>query len=109
MDKYVDMCTTSGHDCGASTAIFNKIDAALEHNKIPWSNCISFGVDNASVNLGRHHSIVTHVQGKNSACYFMGCPCHLVHNIARHTSETCSEISGFNVEDLCIDIFYCMV
>ena len=32
--------------------------------------------------------------------------CHLVHNIARHASETCSEISGFDVEDLCIDILY---
>ena len=52
----------------------------IEHNKIPWSNCISLGG--------------THVLKKNSACYFMGCACHIVHNIARHASEACSEISG---------------
>lgn len=37
---------------------------------------------------------------------FMGCPCHLVHNIAGHASEAFQESSGFDVEDLCIDVYY---
>ena len=104
--QLLDMCTTSGPECGTSDAIFGKINAALEENAIPWGNCISFGVDNTSVNVGKHHSIMTHVQEKNSACYFMGCPCHLVHNIAGHASEVFNEQSGFDVEDFCVDIFY---
>ena len=39
-------------------------------------------------------------------CYFMGCPCHLVHNIASHASECLQRAKGFDVEDICIDTFY---
>ena len=102
----LDMCTTSGRDCGTSVAIFTKIDATLDRCKIPWGNCVGFGVDNTSVNIGLRHSIMTHVQQKNAECYFMGCPCHLLHNIAGHTSDALQQASGFDVEDLCVDVFY---
>ena len=26
--------------------------------EIPWSNCIAFGIDNTSVNVGRHKSLI---------------------------------------------------
>lgn len=66
----LDMCTTSGRDCGTSLAIFTKINSVLESLSIPWSNCVGFGVDNTSVNLGLRHSIMTHVQQRNGSCYF---------------------------------------
>ena len=75
------------------------------HN-IPWGNCVGFGVDNTSVNVGLHHSIMTHVKERNNSCYFMGCPCHLIHNIACRASESFQKTSGFDVEDFCVDIFY---
>ena len=34
----------------------------------------------------------------------MGCPCHLLHNIASHASEAFHRVSKFDVED--IDILY---
>ena len=49
---------------------------------------------------------MTHVQEKNVACYFMGCPCHLVHNIASHASDALHKSTCFDVEDLCVDIYY---
>ena len=106
VSHYLDMCTTSGRDCGTSVAIFGKIDSALNRYDIPWRNCVGFGVDNTSVNIGLRHSIMTHVQQKNAECYFMGCPCHLVHNIAGHASEALQKPAGFDVEDLCVDVFY---
>ena len=102
----LDMCTTSGRECGTAVAIFSKIDFVLNKYDIPWCNCIGFGVDNTSVNVGICHSIMTHVQQKNAACYFMGCPCHLVHNIAGHASEALQKSTGFDFEDLCVDVFY---
>lgn len=102
----LDMCTTSGRGCGTAVAIFSKIDFVLNRYDIPWCNCIGFGVDNTSVNIGIRHSIMTHVHQKNAACYFMGCPCHLVHNIAGHASEALQRSAGFDVEDLCVDVFY---
>lgn len=101
--QLVDMCTTSGRSCGTASAIFSKIDSVISTLGIPWINCVGFGVDNTSVNVGCHHSIKTH---NNSACYFMGCPCHLVHNIACHASEALQNVAGFDVEDVCVDVFY---
>lgn len=49
---------------------------------------------------------MTLVKQENENCYFMGCPCHLVHNVASHASETFQKTSGFDVEDLCVDVFY---
>ena len=67
---------------------------------------LGFGVDNTSVNVGLRHSIMPHVQQKNAECYFMGCPCHLVHNIAGHASEALQKSAGFDIEDFCVDVFY---
>ena len=97
------MCTTSGRGCGTASAIFQKIDSNLN---IPWENCVGFGVDNTSVNIGRHHSIKTQVQQRLESCYFMGCPCHLVYNIASHASEALHKESGVDVEDGCVDVSY---
>ena len=102
----LDMCTTTGRNCGTADAIFTKINAVLQSFHIPWSNCIGFGVDNTSVNVGIRNSIMTRVKQQNDCCYFMGCPCHLVHNVAGHASETLQKSCGFDVEDLCVDVYY---
>ena len=102
----VDMCTTSGHDCGTSLAIFNKVDSVLVSRGIPWINCVGFGVDNTSVSIGLHNSLMTHVQKKVAACYFMGYACHPMHNIASSASDALQQESGFDMEDICVDVFY---
>uniref|UniRef100_H2ZWF1 HAT C-terminal dimerisation domain-containing protein n=1 Tax=Latimeria chalumnae TaxID=7897 RepID=H2ZWF1_LATCH len=102
--RLLDMCAT------AHIAIFDKIDQALDTYSIPWANCVGF-VDNTRVNLRKRNSstggcIMTRVKEKNAACYFMGCPCHLVHNVACKSARSFTQLSGFDVEDLCVDLFY---
>ena len=70
--QLLDMCLTSGWD-GGTAAIFEKIDEKMTENEILWINCVEFGVDNASVNIGKHNSIKTRVLEKNPQVYFMGC------------------------------------
>ena len=77
------------------------IDEVLSKHGIPWQNCVGFGVDNTSVNISIWHSIMTHVLQKNPACYFMGCPCHLIDNIAGRASDGLQRATGYNVEDVC--------
>ena len=72
--QLLDMCPTSGRECGTASTIFQKIDSVLTSLSIPWENCVGFGVDNTSVNIGHHHSIKTQVQQRVESCYFMGCP-----------------------------------
>lgn len=61
---------------------------------------------NTSVNVGARNSIFTLVMQKNPVCYFMGCPCHLVHNVVCRASTTFADASGFDIENMCIDVFY---
>ena len=69
------------------------MDTVLEENGIPWVNCVGVSVDNTSVNLGRNNSLFTRIRDKNPATYFMGCPCHIVHNTCLKASESFREVT----------------
>lgn len=97
---FLDMCTTNGEcnnnfannyftciTAGTAESIFSKMDETLKSNDIPWHNCVGLGVDNTSVNLGKRNSIMTRVLAQNPAVFFMGRPCHIVHNMALKASE----------------------
>ena len=73
-------CT--GENSGTAECIFSKMNEVLEGCGVSWDNCVGVGVDNTSVNLGKRNSIMTRVLQKNSSIYFMGCPCHIIHNMA---------------------------
>ena len=100
------MCCTSGKDAATAQAIFDKMCTVLSLHGIPWENCVGVGVDNTSVNFGRHNSIMTKIHAINPNVYFMGCPCHIAHNTANAASESFRHKTGFDVEELVVDIFY---
>ena len=102
--RFLDMCCTSGQNSGIVVTIFQNIDNVMMKLQLPWKKCVGFSLDNTSANLGIRNSIKSRV--KNSNCYFMGCPCHIIHNTAHKgsTGFTCN--TKFDVEDFCTDIFY---
>ena len=77
--RFLDMCATKGTDSATAASIFQKIDDVLSLHGISWSKWVGFGVDNTNVNLGSRNSIMTRVRQRSPSCYFMGCPCHLIH------------------------------
>jgi hypothetical protein len=44
--------------------------------------CVTFSVDNASVNMGKINSVKSKVLVKNLDVYFVGCSYHMAHNAA---------------------------
>ena len=104
--QFFDMCTTTGPSGATAESIFAKMDSVLSLHRVPWGNCVGFGVDNASVNMGRHNSIKSRVEQVNDNVYFMGCPCHIAHNTAGVASEKFVQVTGFDVEEMAIDLFY---
>ena len=82
-----------GQRSAIAESIFTKTDDVLLSNQIPWTNCVGAGVDNTSVNLGKRNSIMTRVLQQNPAIYFMGCPCHIVHNTALKASASFAQVS----------------
>jgi len=82
----------TGTDSGTAAVIFEKMNQVFETNGIPWENCIAASVDNTSVNIGRRNSILTRVVDKSPDVFFLGCPCHIVHNICVKASEKFCEV-----------------
>ena len=100
------MCTASA---ATAEAIYSTVDgklAELLDTENPWKLCTSVGVDNTSVNIGIHNSLKTRVLLRNSAVYFSGCPCHILHNAAQKAAEVFSSECGFDIEEFTIDLYY---
>ena len=65
-----------------------------------------FGVDNTNSNIGAKNSIKSRVTQVNPSIYFVGCPCHIVHNAAQKAAEACRDVSGIDIEECCVDHYY---
>ena len=78
---------------GIAVSILAKMAEVLQSNAIPWANCVGIIVDNTSVITGRSSSIRTKVQQQNLNIYFMGCPCHIVHNMSMQASSQFTGVS----------------
>ena len=91
--QFLDMCLSRS---STAEGIFSSLNAALEKHNIPWSNCIALGVDNTSVNVGKHKSIIVEARKKNPEIKLMECPCHISHNTAQYATWKFEEIiNGF--------------
>ena len=104
--RFLDMCVSSS---STAHSLYNSLNGKLEEllqHPNPWDLCTSVGVDNTSVNIGIRDSIKTRVLERNSSVFFNGCPCHIIHNAARKASDELCSFCGFDIEELCIDIFY---
>lgn len=106
VSRLLDMGCTSGVQSATAATIFEKMNSVLSESGILWDNCVGVGVDNTSVNIGRNNSIMTRVLEKNPNTAFMGCPCHIMHNTVSFAAKAYTEVTGFNLEELAIDLFY---
>jgi len=102
--KFLDLCLTTGVDASKPKEIFEVIDNTLERYEIPWDHCVAFGVDNTNSNIGAKNSIKSRVTSK--PIYFVGCPCHIIHNAAQKSAEAFRDVSGIDVEECCVDHYY---
>ncbi len=82
-----------GKESATAANIFKKMADVLDDNGILWNQCVGVSVDNASVNLGKRNSIMTRVESVNPAIYFMGCPCHIIHNTCMKASDAFTSVS----------------
>ena len=103
--KFLDMCLSKS---STSAGIFSSIDMAMNKYGIPWSNCIALGLDNTSVNVAEHKSLIVEARKKTENTVLMGCPCHIAHNTAGKSSKAfCSHITEhFDIEELLVDIYF---
>ena len=53
--KFLDICLTQS---STDVAIFSSINDAFTRNGVSREHCVSLGVDNTSVNVGKHNSLI---------------------------------------------------
>ena len=80
---------------GTAESIFGKMHEVFVSNDICWSKCIGLSVDNTSVNIGKHNSIMARVLQENPAIYINGCPCHIVHNMMQKASVAFTQVKDY--------------
>ena len=61
---------------------------------------------NTSVNIGKHHSLITKAREKNNEIIIMGCPSHVAHNTIRHATKAFENFVIFNAEELFVDLYF---
>ena len=104
--KFLDLCLTTGVDASKSGEIYSKVNEKVKENVIPWENCTAFGVDNTNSNIGAKNSVKSRLTQVNPAVYFVGCPCHIIHNTAQKATEAFGDTAKIDIEECCIDHFY---
>ena len=84
------------------------MDKALTKHSLLWSKCVGFSDDNTSVKVGKRDSITTRVLERNRLVYmyFMSCPCHIIHNVASHSSKAFVKVIKCDVGDMAVDVFF---
>ena len=102
--KFLDMCLSK---VSTAVGIFTSINNVFQKYDIPWENCVSLGVDNTSVNVGRHNSLIVETRKRNNNIFLMGCPCHIAHNAAKKATTAFEKIvNNFDIEQLLVDIYF---
>ena len=93
------MCMSSD---STAEGIFCKMQEALDKHGISWNNCVGISLDNTSINMGCHNSIRTRVTRANAAVYILGCPCHIVHNIASKADDAFEQVYIYSHNRKCM-------
>lgn len=77
-------------------------NSELQNVGVDLKRCLSFPLDNASVMTGKNKGVLAYIRKFQSEIVSVGCPCHLIHVAAKHTT---AELS-LKADDLLVDSFY---
>lgn len=86
--------------------IYNLLNDEFLSQGIPWSNVISFGMDNASVMSGMNKGVAGFLSRKQPSIYMSGCMCHLMHLAAQKGAGDLQKHLKTTVEDALVMIYY---
>ena len=106
MTKFLDMNMLVGRDASTARAEFDSVNTLFEKFGLSWHNVTGLGLDNTNSNIGARNSIKQRALEKNTNIFINGCPCHILHNAASKANSEFSKISGFDLEDHSVDLYY---
>ena len=89
---------------GPSTGenIFCLVFEDLKTKGIPWSNMLSFAMDNANVMAGMKNGVAGFINRDYPHVYFVGCACHLIHLAAQKGGKKLQAHLDYTIDDILI-------
>jgi len=84
---------------GTANAIVTALLQQLENDNLKIEKLIGLGVDGASVNTGRHHSVMTLLGDINPGLIVIKCICHLLHLAAEEACKVLPRHLDFMVRE----------
>ena len=100
------MNLTEGRDATTAAEMFSSVDKFFIKRGISWDFVTALRVDNTNANIGEHNSLKSRALEKNHNIFIAGCPCHTLHNAACKFGSAFATVTGFDIEDHCVDLFY---
>lgn len=100
------MCLTSGEHGATAESIFSALKGNFQHDRIPFKNGVSLSVDNTVTYIGYRNSLTTSLAKTYGSTFMSGFPCHLAHITASEGNDGYTYVTGHNVEDMKVDLFY---
>ena len=104
MKKIFDMNLMKGWDASTAAEMFPSVDKLFIKYDISWDFITGLGIDNTNANIGEHNSVKSRAIEKNHNIFIAGWPCHILHNAACKSDLGFATITGFDIEDHCVDI-----
>ena len=106
MTKFFLMNLMEGQDASAAAEMFSSVGKLFIKHGISWDFVTAYGVDNTNANIGEHNSFKSRALEKNHNIFIAGCPYHILHNAACKSGSAFASVTGCNIEDPCVDLFY---
>ena len=100
------MCLTESVDGAKAKTIFEAIDEKFTNDRLPYDNCVSLSVDNASAMIGKHNCVASRFIQKKSGIFYRWVFMQLKSYAASHANDAFTEILRLNTEDVSSDIFH---
>ena len=106
MTNFFDMNLMEGQDASAAAEMFSSVDKLFIIHGIYWDFITALGVDNPNANIVEHNFLKSRALEKNHNIFIVGCPCHILHNVACKSGSAFATVTGFDIEDHCVGLFY---
>ena len=95
-----------GRDASTAAEMFSSVNKLFIKHGISWDFVTALGVDDKNANIGEHNSLKSRALEKTHNLFISGCLCYILHNAAFKSGSAFATVTGFDIEDHCVDLFY---
>ena len=106
MNFIYDVCSVTGENASTAEMLFEIIGLLFKTDNLSCENCISFGLNNCSTNMGSRNCLKITILKENKNCFIAGCSCNLAHPAVGKGERDDLKENEFDMEEHQVDLLY---